>query len=89
MPRSLVVPQAQRPTSTTHLPPETPAIINFLLGGSGSALGGVATELLLGLGLDGALGFPDGGGAGDGGLSEIRAVTTLGNVVGDVLVGPR
>ena len=54
----------------------------------GSLLGGVATELLGGLGLDGALRAADGGGAGNGGLDEIGAVAGLANLAGDGLVGP-
>lgn len=54
----------------------------------GSLLGGVATQLLLRLSLNGALGFADGGGTGDGGFSEVRAVSRLGGGVGNVLVGP-
>lgn len=52
----------------------------------GSLLGGVATELLGGLGLDGALGAADGGGAGNSDLEEIGAV--VGDLAGDGLVGP-
>lgn len=54
----------------------------------GSLLGGVATELLGGLGLDGALGAADGGGTGNGGLDEIGAVAGLADLAGDSLVGP-
>lgn len=51
-----------------------------------SLLGGVATELLGGLGLDGALRAADGGGTGNGGLEEVGAVA--GDLAGDSLVGP-
>ena len=54
----------------------------------GSLLGGVATELLGGLGLDGALRALDGGGTGNGGLEEVGAVTGLADLAGDSLVGP-
>lgn len=53
-----------------------------------SLLGGVATELLGGLGLDGALRAADGGGAGNGSLDEIGAVAGLADLAGDGLVGP-
>lgn len=53
-----------------------------------SLLGGVATELPLGLGLHGALGSADGGGTGDGGLQEVGAVSRLAGGGGNVLVGP-
>lgn len=80
-----------RPTSSSYfLCPDSfanqPQIIPLL--GSGSLLGGVTAELLLGLSLDGALGLEDGGGTGDGGLTEVGAVTSPGDVVGNVLVGP-
>lgn len=73
------LPQDSLHLSTTHH--------SFLLG-SGSLLGGVTAELLLGLRLDGALGLEDGGGTGNGGLTEVGAVTSPGDVVGNVLVGP-
>lgn len=63
--------------------------LNNPLLGSSSLLGGVAAELLLGLGLDGTLGLQNGGGTGDGGLAEVGAVASLSDVVGDVFVGPR
>lgn len=53
---------------------------------SGSSL--LAAHLLLGLGLDGALGSLHGGGTGNGGLTEVGTVTSLGDMVGNVLVGP-
>lgn len=53
-----------------------------------SLLGGVATQLPLGLGLHGALGSADGGGTGDGGFTEIGAVAGLGGGGGNVLEGP-
>lgn len=59
--------------------------ILYLLG-SGSGL--LATDLLLGLRLDGALGPLHGRSTGNGGLTEVGTVTSLGSVVGDVLVGP-
>lgn len=52
-----------------------------------SLLGGVATELALGLGLHGALGSADGRGTGDGGLQEVGAVSGLASGGGNVLVG--
>lgn len=58
---------------------------NLLLG---SLLGGVATQLPLGLGLHGALGSADGGGTGNSGLTEVRAVSGLGGGRGNVLEGP-
>lgn len=58
---------------------------NLLLG---SLLGGVATQLPLGLGLHGALGSADGGGTGDGGFTEVGAVSGLGGGGGNALVGP-
>lgn len=80
-----------RPTSSSYfLCPNSftrqPHIIPLL--GSSSLLGGVTAELLLGLSLDGALGLEDGGGTGNGGLTEVGAVTSPGDVVGNVLVGP-
>lgn len=54
----------------------------------GSLLGGVATQLPLGLGLHGALGSADGGGTGNGRLTEIGAVSGLGGGRGNVLEGP-
>ena len=59
-----------------------------LLGGSGGLLGLVATELLLGLGLDGLVGLLDGGSALDGGGAEVSTVRVLGSLVGNGLVGP-
>lgn len=58
-----------------------------LLGSGSSLLGLVAAELLLGLGLDGALGAADGRDALDGDLTEIGAVAVLGGLVGNGLVG--
>lgn len=53
-----------------------------------SLLGGVATQLPLGLGLHGALGSADGGGTGDSGFTEVGAVSGLGGGGGNVLEGP-
>lgn len=72
--------------SVNSLPKHNPVLP--LLGGGGSLLGGVAAQLLLGLGLHGALGLEDGGSTGNSGLAEIGAVAATGDVVGDVLVGP-
>lgn len=58
----------------------------LLLGSS--ALGSVAAQLPLRLGLDGALRPLDGRGTGDGSGTEVGAVARLGNEVGNVLVGP-
>lgn len=56
-----------------------------LLRSGGSLL---ATHLLLGLGLGGALRSLHGRSTGNGGLTEVGAVTSLSDVVGDVLVSP-
>lgn len=58
-----------------------------LLGGS-STLSSIATQLLLGLSTGSALALADSGGTGNGSLAEVGTVATLGNVVGNVLVGP-
>ena len=55
---------------------------------SSGALGGVAPELLLGLGLGGPLGAADGAGTGNGSLPKVTTVARLGGLVGDGLVGP-
>ena len=63
-------------------------LLSVLLGSGGSLLGLVATELLLGLGLDGLVGSLDGGSTLDGSGAEVRAVAVLGDLVGNSLVGP-
>jgi len=59
-----------------------------LLGSGGGLLGLVATELLLGLGLDGLVGLLEGGGTLNGSGAEVSTVTVLGSLVGNSLVGP-
>jgi hypothetical protein len=60
----------------------------ILLSGGGGLLGLVATELLLGLGLDGLVGLLEGGGTLNGSGAEVSTVTVLGSLVGNSLVGP-
>lgn len=61
--------------------------LSRLLGGSG-LLGLVATELGLGGLLDGALGALDGRDTLNGVLAQVSAVSGLGGLVGNGLVGP-
>lgn len=77
--------RARWPSTVQHIFSQCYPKRNLLLS---SLLGGVATQLLLGLGLHGALGSADGGGTGDGGFTEVGAVSGLGGGGGNVLEGP-
>lgn len=79
------------PTSRHHLmvpDASTTTPLPLVLLSSGGGLLGLDATGCVGLALlDGTLGLADGGGAGDGGGAEVTSVT-LGDGVGDALVGP-
>lgn len=63
-------------------------LVNYLLLGSSSLLGGIPPQLLRGLGLQGPLGAADGAGAGDRDGPEVGAVAVLGGLVGNSAISP-